>query len=343
MSSRLDREEEARGLLPVGPYNFVATGAGDEETLAANREAWGRWWLRPRVLRDVADVDLTTTVLGTEVASPVMVAPTGFQRVLHQDGEVATARAAAETGALLVLSTRSTCSLDDIAPVAGPWWLQVYVLRDRGITAEVVRRSVAAGARALVLTGDTPVVSTRTRDADFELAEHPMLVPELADVRDDAGLHHAADLTFDDIGWLRDLAGGLPVVVKGVLRGDDARACLDAGAAAVWVSNHGARQLDGVVPTGVALPEVVDAVGADAEVYVDGGIRNGRDVLRALALGARAVAVGRPVLWALAADGADGVRDVLLGFADEAAEAMRLAGVRSPGAVTRDLVTPALP
>jgi len=340
--SRLDREEEARGLLPAGAYNFVATGSGDEETLAANLEAWARWWLRPRVLRDVTDVDLTTTVLGSEVASPVMVAPTGFQRLLHPEGEVATARGAAEAGALLVLSMRSTCSLDDIAAVAGPWWLQVYVLRDRGLTAEVVRRSVAAGARALVLTGDTPVVSTRTRDTDFDAGEHPMLVPGLADARDDGALDQAADVTFDDIGWLRDLSGGLPVVVKGVLRGDEARACLGAGAAAVWVSNHGGRQLDGVVPTGIALPEVADAVGGDAEVYLDGGIRSGRDVLRALALGARAVAVGRPILWSWAADGADGVRDLIRGLADEAAEAMRLAGVRSPGEVTRDLVTPAM-
>jgi 4-hydroxymandelate oxidase len=283
-------------------------------------------------------VDLGTTMLGTEVASPVLVSPTGYQVQTHPDGEVASARGAAAAGALYVLSTRASRPLTEVAAVAGPWWLQVYVLRDRGLTEEVVRRSAAAGARALVLTGDTPVVSTRTRPSSFDFSQEAMLVRELAEVDDEAALEQAPDVTYDDIGWLHDISGGLPVVVKGVLRADDARTCLDAGAAAVWVSNHGGRQLDGVVPTAVALPDVVDAVGGDAEVYVDGGVRHGRDVLRALALGARGVGVGRAVLWALAVEGAAGVADVLTGLNQNLSEAMRLAGVRSPAGIPRDLV-----
>jgi 4-hydroxymandelate oxidase len=336
--SPLDREEEARERLTAHAYHYIATGAGGEETLEANLAGWQSWWLRPRVLRDVTDVDLRTTMLGTEVSSPVVVAPTGYQKLMHREGEVASAGGAARGGALYVLSTRASYAMAEVAAVAGPWWMQVYVLRDRGLTDEVVRRAAAAGARALVLTGDTPVLSTRARPAGFDVSRAAWLVRDLADVRDDADLTQAPDVTYDDIGRVRDVAGGLPVVVKGVLRADDARACLDAGAAAVWVSNHGGRQLDGVVPTAVALPEVAEAVGDAAEVYVDGGVRSGRDVLRALALGARGVGLGRPVLWALAAQGGDGVAGLLEGYAAELAETMRLAGARSPAEVTRDLV-----
>jgi 4-hydroxymandelate oxidase len=341
--SPLDREDEARERLPAHVYHYIATGAGDEETLAANIEAWRGWWLRPRVLRDVTEVDLSTTMLGTEVSSPVLLAPTGYQRQMHREGEVGSARAAAAAGALFVLSTRASCALDEVASVAGPWWMQVYVLRDRGLTDEVVRRSAAAGARALVLTGDTPLLSTRARRSGFDLGHAAGLVRSLADVRDDADLEQAPDVTYDEIGRLGEVSGGLPVVVKGVLRADDANACLDAGAAAVWVSNHGGRQLDGVVPTAVALPEVAEAVGDRAEVYVDGGIRNSRDVLRALALGARGVGLGRPALWALAAEGGDGVIDLLGAFTAQLTETMRLAGTRSPAQVTRDLVVRSSP
>ncbi len=329
-------------MLGAGAYAYLATGSGRELTLGANQAAWAGWWLRPHVLRDVTAVDLHTTVLGTEVASPVMVAPTGYQRVAHAEGEVASARGAADAGALYVLSTRASRPLADVAAAAGPWWMQVYVLADRGLSDEVVRRATDAGARALVLTGDTPMVSTRAREGGFDFVREAGLVRDLGGDRDDAALElavqQAPDVTYADIGRLRELSG-LPVVVKGVLRADDARACLDAGAAAVWVSNHGGRQLDGAVPTALALPEVVEAVGDDAEVYVDGGVRHGRDVLRALALGARAVAVGRPVLWALVTGGADGVRDLFEAYGADLAEAMALAGVRSPAGLTRDLVT----
>jgi 4-hydroxymandelate oxidase len=339
VSSPLDREEDARKRMTAYAYDYIATGSGDEDTLAANVAAWRSWWLRPHVLRDVGQIDLTTTMLGTEVASPVLVAPTGYQRQMHRDGELGTAAGAQRAGALYVLSTRASYPLSEIAAVAGPWWLQVYVLRDRGLTDEVVRRAAAAGARALVLTGDTPVLSTRSRASAFDFSKAAGLVRDAAHVRDDAGVQQAP-ATYGDIERLRDLSGGLPVVVKGVLRADDARACLDAGASAVWVSNHGGRQLDGVLPTALALPEVADAVGDRVEVYVDGGVRNGRDVLRALALGARGVGLGRPVVWALAADGGDGVAALLEAMTTDLAEAMRLAGLCRPADVARDLVTP---
>jgi 4-hydroxymandelate oxidase len=333
-----DLESAARSALPDGVYDYIASGSGVEETLPANLAAWREIGLRPRVLRDVSAVDTTTTVLGTEVSSPVLVAPTGYHRLAHPDGEVASAKGTAEAGGLFVLSTRATTPLGDVAAVAGPWWLQVYVLRDRGLTAEIVQAATAAGARALVLTGDTPYVGSKARPSAYPAAAPGRcLVPALEN-RADEGTWQSPAVTFDDIGWLRDVSGGLPVVVKGVLRADDARACLDAGAAALWVSNHGARQLDGAIATARALPEVRSAVGDACEVYVDGGIRTGRDVLRALALGARATFVGRPVLWALATGGGEGVRHLLTSLRDEVTEAFALAGCRSPAEVTGDLV-----
>jgi 4-hydroxymandelate oxidase len=286
----------------------------------------------------------TTTLLGTDVASPVLAAPMAFLRLAHPEGEAGLAAGVAAAGCLRVLSSRSSTPVAEVAAAApgAPWWLQVYVMRDRGLTAEMVRRSVAAGARALVLTGDTPRVGRRRRHehGNFHLPAGlymPDLVGEWGDLREDPRSAQDDTVTFADIGWLRELSG-LPVVVKGILRGDDARACLDAGAAGVIVSNHGGRQLDGAVATAHALPEVVDAVGDDAEVYVDGGVRTGVDVLRALALGARAVLVGRPLIWALAGGGGDGVRDLLDALRVEVEEALALAGARSPGEATADLI-----
>lgn len=324
-------QEQARAVLEPYAYDYAATGAGAEETLAANEAAWREVDLWPRVLRDVSSVDLATTVLGTPVAAPVGLAPVAYHRLFHPDGEVATASGAGES--LFVLSTKATSSFDDVAPVLGAWWQQVYVMRDRDLTARVVRRAVTCGARALVLTVDTPYVAVKAHPSEVP-PEVPLtpLVPGVLDTGNE-GCWNAPDVTTADIGWLRELSGGLPVVVKGVVRGDDARACLDAGAAAVWVSNHGGRQLDGAVPTARALPAVADAVGDRAEVYVDGGVRTGRDVVRALALGARAVFVGRPQVWALATGGADGVRSMLATLRAETWEALALAGCRSPAEV----------
>jgi 4-hydroxymandelate oxidase len=322
-------ERQARTLIDAGSYDYYAGGAGRERTLRANRRAWRRTWLAPRVLRDVHAVDTGTELLGARLATPVGVAPTAFHKLAHPDGELATAAGAARAGALLVLSTRSTCRFEDVgAAVAaggGAWWFQVYILRSRERTADLVRRAAAAGAGALVLTADTPVVGRKRRDSA------DLVIPggELANtgpVADPAEIEQAADLTMADIGWLADISG-LPVVVKGVLRPDDARACAAAGAAAVIVSNHGGRQLDGALPAARALPGVAEALrGTGVPALVDGGISCGEDVLAALALGAAAVFVGRPVLWALACGGADGVADLLDGLTDSLRHAMALAG-----------------
>lgn len=329
-------EERARKVLAPAVFDFYAGGAGDEATLAASAAAWGRVALRPHVLRDVSSVDTRVRVLGHELPTPVCVAPVGYQALAHPDGEVATARGARRAGALLTVSSRSSRRIEEIAAEAGPWWFQAYVLRDRGLTGDLVRRAVEAGAAAVALTGDTPYLGRRRRDRDRGLIPDAMFGVNLGEGFDRALAEQAADVTYDDIGWLREISG-LPVVVKGVLRGDDARSCAAAGAAGVWVSNHGGRQLDGAVPTARALPEVADAVPEGVEVYADGGVRTGVDVLRALALGARAVFVGRPALWCLATGGADAVAEGLDELSGGLAHAMGLAGVRSIAEIGRGL------
>jgi 4-hydroxymandelate oxidase len=344
-------EAAARERLDPGVYDYIAGGADAELSVAANLDAWSRLWLRPRVLRDVARVSTATSLLGSQLQVPLAVAPMAYHRMTHPDGEAASAAGAAAAGAPYICSTQATMSVEEVADAApdAVRWFQVYVVRDRGWTAELVARAAAAGYRALVLTVDVPLLGTRLRDLrnDFRLPTGmaPANAPpagaarqrELAaDVLAQAGQFDPG-LTPDTIGWLAERSG-LPVVVKGVLRGDDAVACLDAGAAAVVVSNHGGRQLDGVVATADALAEVAGAVGDRAEVYVDGGIRRGTDVVKALALGARAVLVGRPVLWGLAAGGAAGVDRVLSGLAGELRLAMALCGAVDVGDLTPDLI-----
>ena len=333
-------ERRARRLLTPGVYDYYAGGSGCERTLRASVRAWQQHWLMPRVLRDVSAVDTSLRLPGvpeTVAATPVAVAPTGFQGLAHPDGEVATARGAAQAGALMVLSTRSSMRIEEVAEAVagegGAWWFQVYVMRDRTLTARLVERAIAAGARALVLTGDTPVVGRKQRDRTEGVVSDAQVLANIGPLADVSLAGQAADVTFADIGWLARM--GVPVLVKGVLRPDDARACLDAGAAGVIVSNHGGRQLDRAVPAALALPAVAAELGrADdgtgpGRVYADGGLRTGEDVLTALALGAHAVFLGRPVLWALACDGADGVRGLLTGMTADLAHAMALAGART--------------
>jgi 4-hydroxymandelate oxidase len=322
----------ARKLLPRNVYDYYAGGSGRERTLRANEKAWRQVWLTPRVLREVSAVETATRLLGTRFATPVAVAPTGYHGMAHPDGELATAAGAARAGALFVLSTRSSRRIEDVAEVVaaagGAWWFQVYMMRDRELTASLVRRAAAAGAAALVLTADTPIVGRKRRNSAEIVSDQDFLV-NLGPLADVATATQAANVTFADIGWLGEASGArLPVVVKGVLRADDARACQEHGAAAVIVSNHGGRQLDGSLPSAFALPEVADGLDAagDCEVYADGGVRTGEDVLSAAALGARAVFVGRPALWALACGGADGVRSLVAGLTDDLAHAMALAG-----------------
>lgn len=331
-----------------GAFDYMAGGADDEVTLRDNVDAWTRMRLRPRVLRDVSTVSTATTVLGTEVSCPILVAPVSYLRLVHDDGERAMAAGAAAAGTVMALSTRSSCTIEDVAAAApgAVRWFQVYVLRDRGWTAELVDRAVAAGFGALVLTVDTPVLGYRRRDVlnAFELPEGITMAnvasrvsPEVAEAEGLLAAYQAPDLGPDDLAWLAERSG-LPVVAKGVLTGEAARECIGAGASAVVVSNHGGRQLDGVLATADALASVTDAVGSDAEVYVDGGVRRGTDVLKAVALGARAVMIGRPAVWGLATSGAEGVQSVIGHLTFELRTAMALAGVRTPAEIDRGMV-----
>jgi 4-hydroxymandelate oxidase len=347
----LQLEQRARAALSVPAYDYYAGGADDELTLADNVAAWSRYRLRPHTLRDVSQVSPVTTVLGTEVSLPLLVAPMAYQRMADDEGEAATARGAARAGTVMLTSTLATVSLEDVAAAApeGPRWFQLYVHRDRGWTEDLVQRAEASGYRALVLTVDLPVLGHRPRDErnhfalpdGMDHANVPAHLPHVegSDIAAYAARQLEPNLTPADIEWLRGLSG-LPVLVKGVLRGDDARLAVEAGAAGVIVSNHGGRQLDTAIAGADALPDVVAAVGADVEVYVDGGIRRGTDVVKALALGARAALVGRPVLWGLAAGGEDGVVGVLEGLRAELARAMALCGTPTVADVTRDLVVP---
>ncbi|EFC82786.1 alpha-hydroxy acid oxidase [Parafrankia sp. EUN1f] len=335
MSGWLDElEQQAAAVLPKDVYDYFRQGAGTHAALDEATPAWDALRLHPRVLRDVTSVTTDTTVLGTPVQTPVLVAPTAAQHVVEPGGAVATALGAAKAGSLTCVSCMTSRPYTDIRDGGAPWWAQVYVLRDRSLTQDLVGRAEAAGAAALVLTVDTPVIGDRPFPAPR--ADAPWYGGELLTSYPPGGI--ATDLTFDDITWLRDVSR-LPVIVKGVLRADDALAAVRAGAGAVVVSNHGGRQLDAAIPTATALPAVARALaGTGAEVYVDGGIRGGVHILAALALGARAVLLGRPVLWALATRGADGVRHLLSTLTAELRHAMTLAGARSLDDLTPDLL-----
>ena len=346
-----DLERDARAAIGEMAYAYYAGGADDERLLDGNVAAWSHWQLHPHVLAGLAEVSTATTLLGTAVRAPVAVAPTAIQGLAHADGEVATARGAAAAGCLLILSSLATCALEDVAAAvgtAGPRWMQVYILRERARTADLVARAAAHGYGALVLTVDAPVSGLRLREwrqgvhLPDDLALPNLAGGSTASARGGgfmAVVTHEFEpaLSADDVAWLAGLSE-LPVVVKGVQRADDARRCVDAGAAAIVVSNHGARQLADAPATADILPEIADAVAGRAEVYVDGGVRRAPDVIKALALGARAVLVGRPSLWALATGGADGVAGLLRWFEFELARAMALCGAGSVADIERDLV-----
>lgn len=339
--------EAAASRLPAPVTEYFNQGAADSISVEAAVAAWDRIRFRPRILRDVSAVSAATSVLGHDLATPVCVAPSALQRAAHPDGEIATASGTAAAGSLMEVSTNAGSPFEEIGATGVRWWLQSYVLRDRGLTRAIVQRARAAGASAVVLTADTPVVG-RKYNAGPSVWD---VIPPgylLANIDQqglpDSALAKADDLTPDVIGWLGEVAG-LPVVVKGVLRADDARVAASAGAAAVQVSNHGGRQLDLAIATADALPEIAAALaGTGTEVYVDGGIRRAEHVLAALALGARAVFVGRPVLWALTAGGpsaeggGDGVASLLTGLTRDLAHVMTLAGARTTTEITGDLV-----
>jgi 4-hydroxymandelate oxidase len=341
---------EALATAALDPVvaDYVNRGSGAGVTRQANLDAWARLALRPRVLRDVSAVDTTGQVLDTTVTAPILVAPTAMQRLVSDDGERATARAAARTGTVMVVSMVASCSLEDVAAAApgAPRWAQMYLLRDRGRTRALAERAREAGYQAVVASVDGAAVpygdhrgATPTRP-DLRLPNLAGAAPGQAAELLAAMADFDASVTVDDLARFGEWSG-LPVVVKGVLRGDDARACVDAGARGVAVSNHGGRIVDGCVAAGDALPAVVDAVGGDADVYVDGGIRSGADVVKALALGATAVLVGRPVVWGLAVSGEAGVVDVLETLTRDVRRVLAFCGASTLAAVTADLVAQA--
>jgi 4-hydroxymandelate oxidase len=356
-------EALAEKRIPQSAWDYYASGADDELTLRRNREAYQALSLHYRVLVDVSARNLETTLLGHKVSMPIAVAPTAFHRLAHPEGELASVRAAGDAGTLFVLSTLSNTRVEAVAEAArGPLWFQLYVYKDREATRELVRRVEAAGCSALVLTVDAPVLGRRERDVRNSFALPPEFRVEnlcreanpvgqatpygsIERVRGESGLASYfssmldPSLTFRDVAWLRSITQ-LPIVVKGIVRADDAKRAVEVGASAVVVSNHGGRQLDTSPATIDVLDRVVAAVGGRTEVYVDGGVRRGTDVIKALALGARAVFLGRPVLWGLAVGGREGVGAVLELVRRELDLAMALCGCASVAEITADLLQP---
>lgn len=347
----------AAQTAPPMVYNYFVGGANDETTLAENRRAWERLRLRPRVLVDLSRIDLATTVLGAPIAMPVLLAPCGFNGLAHPEGECAVARAAAAAGIIHVVSTAATKSFAEIASAApGPRWFQLYCYRDRGVTRALVQAAEAASCSALCLTVDVPLLGRREREIrdQFHLPTGMTmknLEPFLKDNLSVKGAGSAlaryvldlwdSSLTWEVVDWLRSITT-LPVLVKGILTGEDARLAIEHGAAGIVVSNHGGRQLDSAVSTCAALPEVVAAVNGRAQVLVDGGIRRGTDVLKALALGARAVLIGRPYLWGLVVNGEAGVRHVLELLRNEIALSLALVGRPTVPAIDATLLAKAV-
>jgi 4-hydroxymandelate oxidase len=345
-----DFEAVARRRMKRAFYDYYAGGAEDEQTLAANRNAFAEVFLCPRVLVDVSRIDTSTTVLGSPVSMPILIAPTAFHRLAHPDGELATARAAGRAGTLMAASTIATCTLEETAKAAtGPLWFQLYVYKDRSLARNLIGRAEAAGYRALCLTVDTPLLGSRERDHrnKFKLPAGIRMrnfegmgfdVTTLGDSFHAYALRQLdSSLTWDAVEWLRGETR-LPLILKGIIAPADGALAAERGVDGIVVSNHGGRQLDGTEATLRALPRVVDAVAGRAEVFVDGGVRRGTDVVKALALGARAVMIGRPALWGLAAAGEEGVARVLEILRQELIQAMMLCGCPDVAAIDRSLI-----
>lgn len=346
-------EEAARACLPREAYDYYAGGANDETTLRRNREAFGEVALHYPVLRDVSARDTSTEVLGEKISFPVMVAPTAFHRMACAEGECAAVRAAARAGTLMVMSTLSTTTIEEVAAAAsGPLWFQLYVYKDRGATTDLIRRAEAAGCRALVLTVDAQVWGRREADVrnNFKLPDG-LTVANLADYAKEmfpAGIPGSGlaayvsqmldpSLSWKDLAWLRGQTK-LPLLLKGIVRADDAKLAVEHGADGIIVSNHGGRQLDTAPATIEALPRVIGAVRGKIPVLIDGGVRRGTDVVKALALGAQAALIGRPILWGLAADGENGAFRVLEMLKAEFDLAMALCGARTVREINKSLL-----
>jgi 4-hydroxymandelate oxidase len=336
----LDYEPLAHSAVEPGAWGYYAGGAGDEISLTDARAAWDRFRLRPRVLVDVTSRDLTTTAFGRSLAHPIIVSPTAAHHMAHPDAERATARGAAAAGALMTLSTIASTPMEEVADAApgAPRWFQLYAPSDRAWCQSLVDRAVAIGYEAIAVTVDLPLPGNRERDLrnGFVLGVGAHLPPDQP--TDERGIIEVPAFGWDDLAWLRSICP-IPLLAKGILRADDATRAVDAGCDGIWVSNHGGRQLDTSIAGVEALPEIADAVGDRALLVVDGGVRRGIDVLKGLALGADLVAVGRPIIWGLAVNGADGVQHVLEILRDELSLAMALAGCRTIGDVTPDLIS----
>jgi len=334
----MEYEPLAASRVEPGAWDYYQGGSDDERTLRDNQEAFGRIRLRPRVLVDTSTCDTSTTVIGTPVDLPVLVAPVAYHGLAHADGECATAEGAARAGTLMVASCNSNRTMEEIAKSSSaPLWLQLYLHADTGINEQLVRRAEDAGYRGLVLTVDRPRFGNRERDRrnGFKLPPH-LRAANYGDVTRD--MSAVSISTWESLDWLVG-ATRLPVLVKGILTAEDGDLAAQHGVAGVIVSNHGGRQLDGVLSGIDALPEVVAGVAGRCEVFCDGGVRRGTDVLKAIALGARAVLVGRPVIWGLAVDGANGVADVLGLLHTEFGLAMALAGRTTVASIDASLVT----
>ncbi|XP_040046158.1 2-Hydroxyacid oxidase 1 isoform X2 [Gasterosteus aculeatus] len=350
-----DFEEQAKKILPKAVYDYYCSGADEQNTLADNVAAFNRWRLVPRVLRDVSTVDLSVSLLGHRLNMPICVAATAMQRMAHPEGETATARACRAVGTGMMLSSWATSTIEEVmsAALGGVMWLQLYIYKDRELTLSLVRRAEEAGYKAIFVTVDTPYLGRRRDDMRnrFKLPPHlsmsnfssASLAFSEGNYGNDSGLAvyvaNAIDpsLSWDDITWIKQHTC-LPVIVKGVVNGEDATQAVNYGVDGIVVSNHGARQLDGVPATLDVLEEVVQAVQGRCDVYMDGGVRRGTDVLKALALGAKAVFIGRPVLWGLACQGEQGVIEMLELLQEELRLAMALSGCRSVSEVSRSLV-----
>jgi len=333
-----DYEAIAQTKLERALWDFFQGGSDDEVTLRDCRAAFERIKLRPRVLVDVSAIDVRTTVLGTPVAMPILIAPTASHCVAHPDGECATAQAAGRAHTLMIASTVATRAIEEIAQAAsGPLWFQLYAYPTFEVAEMLVRRAEAAGYRAIVLTVDLPILGNREKDRRNNATIPPFPYQEANFAGIEKRGQQWVSLTWDSIAWLRSITS-LPVILKGILTEEDARLAVEHGIEGIVVTNHGGRQLDTAVPSIEALPEIVNAVAGRCEVYLDGGIRRGTDILKALALGARAVLIGRPVLWGLAANGADGVYGVLELLRQELERAMALSGRPTLASIDRSLV-----
>lgn len=339
-------EKAARAILPRAHYDYFAGGADREITLGLNVDAFHRLQFRPRVLRDNVALNIGTCLLGAKYDLPILIAPTAFHQLVHSAGECATARAAEACGALMIISMAATVAVEEITASAsyhkdrGGFWFQLYIQPDRGFTQSIVQRAEEAGCKALVITVDSPVFGNRSRDHYHGFNDLPAGM-QCKHLIDDSGtqrkIEFDASLCWQDIDWLRSVSQ-LPIVLKGICHPEDALLAMQHGVSAIIVSNHGGRQLDGVAASVDLLPAIAERVNHDIPILVDGGIRNGADVVKALALGASAVGIGRPILWALAVNGTEGVIECFDYFKATMLHTLNLCGCPSIDMLAADLI-----